>query len=216
MVVGNFWSRSAAVLPVGLKASSAACGASPVSIPIASFPLTNLVGTLHFPNMAPAPPESAQIEEARKLGKTDPLKAEAIYKEILSKKPGASEAALREYESALMGLGESYKDTRKTDDLAELVRSSTSSLSSFTKAKTAKLGIEIQSIQTGCCANKRQSANYSISFPLSQTPLTFKSLSLNHVSNGPSPNAAASCVRTSKLALSHSICKSNHTTTPSH
>ncbi|CAD6567785.1 MAG: 26S proteasome regulatory subunit rpn6 [Alectoria sarmentosa] len=89
--------------------------------------------------MAPAPTDSAKVQEAKKLGKTDPLKAEAIYKEILSKKPGASEAALREYESALMGLGESYRDTRKTDELAELVRSSTSSLSSFTKAKTAKL-----------------------------------------------------------------------------
>ena len=97
--------------------------------------------------MAPAPTDSAKIEEAKKLGKTDPLKAEAIYKEILSKKPAASEGALREYESALMGLGESYRDTRKTDELAELVRSSTSSLSSFTKAKTAKLGIELRSIQ---------------------------------------------------------------------
>ncbi|KAL9133633.1 MAG: hypothetical protein Q9175_005185 [Cornicularia normoerica] len=89
--------------------------------------------------MAPALKDSAKVEEAKKLAKTDPLKAEAIYKEILSKEPGASEAALREYESALMGLGESYRDMRKTDELAELVRSSTSSLSSFTKAKTAKL-----------------------------------------------------------------------------
>ena len=97
--------------------------------------------------MAPATTDSAKIEEAKKLAKTDPLKAEAIYKEILSKKPAASEGALREYESALMGLGESYRDTRKTDELAELVRSSTSSLSSFTKAKTAKLGIELRSIQ---------------------------------------------------------------------
>lgn len=166
--------------------------------------------------MAPAPTDSAKIEEAKKLGKTDPLKAEAIYKEILSKKPGASEAALREYESALMGLGESYKDTRKTDDLAKLVKSSTSSLSSFTKAKTAKLGIELQSIQTRCCANSRQSANYSISFPLSRIPLMSRSLSLSHVSNGPSRNAAASCVRTSKLALSHSTCKSSHIMTLSH
>ena len=94
--------------------------------------------------MAPIPTDSAKIEEAKKLRTTDPVKAEAIYKEILSKKPGASEAALREYESALMGLGESYRDTRKTDELAELVRSSTSSLSSFTKAKTAKLGIAIR------------------------------------------------------------------------
>lgn len=92
--------------------------------------------------MAPAPASSAKIEEAKKLGKTDPLKAEAIYKDILSEKPGGSEAALREYETALMGLGESYKDTRKSEDLAELVRSSTSSLGYFTKAKTAKLGIQ--------------------------------------------------------------------------
>ena len=97
--------------------------------------------------MAPALTDSAKIEEAKRLGKTDPSKAEAIYKEILSKKPAANEGALREYESALMGLGESYRDTRKTDELAELVRSSTSSLSSFTKAKTAKLGIELRSIQ---------------------------------------------------------------------
>lgn len=166
--------------------------------------------------MAPAPTDSAKIEEAKRLGKTDPLKAEAIYKEILSKKPGASEGALREYESALMGLGESYKDTRKTEELAELVRSSTSSLSSFTKAKTAKLGIEIQSIQTRCCGNTRQCANYSISFHLSRTPSTFRSPSPSHALNGPSPNAAASCVRISKLVSSHSTCKSNHTTMPSH
>ncbi|MCJ1279704.1 26S proteasome regulatory subunit rpn6 [Puttea exsequens] len=89
--------------------------------------------------MAPAPENSAKIEEARRIGKTDPVKAEAIYKEILSQKPGGGEASLREYESALMGLGESYRDTRKTNELAELVQSSTSSLSSFTKAKTAKL-----------------------------------------------------------------------------
>lgn len=91
--------------------------------------------------MAPPPSHSGKIEDARKLGKTDPLKAEAIYNEILSQKPGGSEAALREYESALMSLGESYRDTRKVNELAELVTSSTSSLSSFTKAKTAKLGI---------------------------------------------------------------------------
>lgn len=91
--------------------------------------------------MTPPSANSAKIEEAQKLGKTDPLKAEAIYKEILSQKPGGNEAALREYETALMGLGESYRDTRKSNELAELVRSSTSSLGSFTKAKTAKLGI---------------------------------------------------------------------------
>ena len=91
--------------------------------------------------MAVTSAPSSRIAEAQNIGKTDPSKAEAIYKDILSKKPGGSEAALREYESALVGLGESYRDTRKTNELAELVRSSTSSLSSFTKAKTAKLGV---------------------------------------------------------------------------
>ena len=113
---------------------------------IVYFSLNSYVRASQLPTMAPTPSDSAKIEEAKKLGKTDPLKAEAIYKEILSKKPGASEVALREYESALMGLGETYRDTRKTNELAELVKSSTSSLSSFTKAKTAKLGIEIQPI----------------------------------------------------------------------
>ena len=91
--------------------------------------------------MAPPPSISAKIEEAQKIQKENPSKAEAIYKEILSQKPGGNEAALREYESALMGLGELYRDTRKTNELADLVKSSTSSLSSFTKAKTAKLGM---------------------------------------------------------------------------
>ena len=90
--------------------------------------------------MAPPPPNSIRIEEARRIQKEDPPKAETIYREILSKKPGGNEAALREYESALMGLGESYRDTRKINELAELVKSSTSSLSTFTKAKTAKIG----------------------------------------------------------------------------
>ena len=91
--------------------------------------------------MAPAPSDSGKIEEAQKIRKSDPAKAEGIYKEILSQKPGGNEAALREYESALMGLGELYRDTRKTNELAELVKSSTSSLASFTKAKTAKIGM---------------------------------------------------------------------------
>lgn len=91
--------------------------------------------------MAVGPAPSARIVEAQKLAKTDPSKAEAIYKEILAQKPGGNEAALREYETALIGLGESYQHTQKSSELAELVKSSTSSLSSFTKAKTAKLGM---------------------------------------------------------------------------
>ncbi|KAI9755994.1 MAG: hypothetical protein M4579_004039 [Chaenotheca gracillima] len=89
--------------------------------------------------MAPAPDDAERVVEAQKLAKSDPRKAEAIYKDILSRSPGSNEASLRTYESALMSLGELYRDEKKPDDLAELVRTSRSTLSSFAKAKTAKL-----------------------------------------------------------------------------
>lgn len=91
--------------------------------------------------MAPDPTKSRRIEDAQKLAKQNAPEAEAIYKHILSEGPGTGEAALRNYESALMGLGELYRDTNKPDELAELVRTSRSTLSSFAKAKTAKLGM---------------------------------------------------------------------------
>ena len=84
---------------------------------------------------------SPKIQEAQKHSKSDPVKSESIYKEILSRKPAEKSAALQEYEAALIGLGETYKTQQKWNDLAELVKSSTSSLTSFPKAKTAKLGM---------------------------------------------------------------------------
>lgn len=98
--------------------------------------------------MAPPPVNSKRIEEAQKIAKTDPSKAETLYQDILSKGPGSGEAALREYESALMGLGELYRDTKRPNELAELVRTSRSTLSSFAKAKTAKLGTNSASRET--------------------------------------------------------------------
>jgi len=89
--------------------------------------------------MAPAPASSLRIQEAQKLSKTDPSKAEAIYQDILSKSPGSGEAALREYETALIDLGQLYRDTKRANELADLVTRSKSSLSSFAKAKTAKI-----------------------------------------------------------------------------
>lgn len=90
--------------------------------------------------MVPAPDNSKRIEEAQKLAKTDTPKAEAIYKDILTNGPGSGDAALRDYEAALMGLGEIYRDTKRANELADLVRTSRSVLSSFARAKTAKLG----------------------------------------------------------------------------
>ncbi len=90
--------------------------------------------------MVPKPDNAKRIAEAQKLAKTDVAKAEAIYKDVLTGGPDSGEAALRDYEAALMGLGEIYRDTKRPDELADLVKTSRSVLSSFAKAKTAKLG----------------------------------------------------------------------------
>ena len=91
--------------------------------------------------MAPPPTNEARIEEAKRLATTEPSKAESLYKEVLQKTPGSNEAALRNYEDALVGLGELYRDGKKADELAGLVKTSRATLSSFAKAKTAKLGM---------------------------------------------------------------------------
>jgi 26S proteasome regulatory subunit N6 len=83
---------------------------------------------------------SKRIAEAQKLAKSDPSKAEQVYKEVISTDPGSNENAIKNYESALIGLGELYRDSKRVDALAELVRQARSVLSSFAKAKTSKLG----------------------------------------------------------------------------
>ncbi|KAK3304428.1 PCI domain-containing protein [Chaetomium strumarium] len=84
--------------------------------------------------------ESERVREAQKLAKSDPRKAEQIYQGIISKPPSVtSDAAIREYESALVSLGELYRDQKNTNELVGLVTKSRTVLSSFAKAKTAKL-----------------------------------------------------------------------------
>ncbi|KAH6610172.1 hypothetical protein Trco_000192 [Trichoderma cornu-damae] len=88
--------------------------------------------------------EPAKIDQRKadaELVKADPRKAEAVFKEIISKAPVAtSDAATREYESALISLGELYRDeNRKTQELVNLVRESRTVFSSFAKAKSSKL-----------------------------------------------------------------------------
>ncbi|KAK3068229.1 26S proteasome regulatory subunit rpn6 [Teratosphaeriaceae sp. CCFEE 6253] len=80
-----------------------------------------------------------RIEEAKKLSKDEPAKAEKIYQDILSKQPGTNDRAAREFESALLGLGELYRDHKRTQDLATLIQQTREVLTSFARAKTAKL-----------------------------------------------------------------------------
>ncbi|KAL8830567.1 MAG: hypothetical protein Q9170_005685 [Blastenia crenularia] len=89
--------------------------------------------------MAVTPSGSKRTEEALKLRKSNPSRAESTLKDILSNGPGSGEAALRDYEAALMGLGELYRDEKKSQELSKLVTDSRSTLSSFAKAKTAKI-----------------------------------------------------------------------------
>ena len=53
-----------------------------------------------------------RLEDAQAVQKTDPAKAEAQYKAILSVRPETTDAALKEYELGLMALGELYRDGR--------------------------------------------------------------------------------------------------------
>ena len=85
--------------------------------------------------------DPTRIEEAKKLSKDQPAKAEPIYKDILSKPPGSNDRAVRDFESALIGLGELYRDHKRTNDLAELIQQTRDLLTSFARAKTAKLGM---------------------------------------------------------------------------
>lgn len=88
---------------------------------------------------------SQVLVEARDLVKTNPAKAEELYKQVLQHDIGKSESASRHFETALMGLGELYRDQKKPYELAELLKTSRSSFSSFAKAKSAKLGMNVSS-----------------------------------------------------------------------
>ncbi|RBQ66626.1 hypothetical protein VDGD_21659 [Verticillium dahliae] len=99
-------------------------------------------------SLAMAQGDSARVQEAQKLAKSNPREAEQAYQEILSKPPSAtSDAAIKEYEAALISLGELYRDEKNAQSLVDLVTTSRTTLSSFAKAKTAKLG-EMTSLNT--------------------------------------------------------------------
>ena len=57
--------------------------------------------------------DSERGREAQSIASSDPNKAAQIYQEIISKAPSVtSDAAIREYETALISLGELYRDQK--------------------------------------------------------------------------------------------------------
>ncbi|RKF72431.1 putative 26S proteasome regulatory subunit rpn6 [Golovinomyces cichoracearum] len=84
--------------------------------------------------------DSSQITEAKKSIKSNPRQAEAQFQKVIAQPPSVtSDSAVREYETALISLGQLYRDENKPDQLVELITKSREALSSFAKAKTAKL-----------------------------------------------------------------------------
>ncbi|KAK5168994.1 26S proteasome regulatory subunit rpn6 [Saxophila tyrrhenica] len=80
-----------------------------------------------------------RLEEAKSQAKDQPAKAEQIYKDVLSKPPGSNDKAVRDFEKALQGLGELYRDHKRPQDLQNLIQQTRDVLTSFARAKTAKL-----------------------------------------------------------------------------
>lgn len=147
--------------------------------------------------MAVSPTENAQkLEEAEKLAKTDAPKAEAIYKSILTDSSGTNPTAINNLETALVKLGELYRDQKRTDELAELIIQTRDALSSFAKAKVAKLGMSLLSYLCTYSNHLIQSDNFSTSSPQSPIQPKHKSPLQNNASSGLSRSAAASCART--------------------
>ncbi|KAF8633522.1 hypothetical protein AX17_004428 [Amanita inopinata Kibby_2008] len=83
------------------------------------------------------------LAQAESLKSTDWKKAETLYKQILteSETPRAAEQsqALRDKETALVKLGQLYRDQKNAEGLAEVITLSRAFMSSTAKAKTAKL-----------------------------------------------------------------------------
>lgn len=67
--------------------------------------------------------DSERVREAQKVASSDPKKAEQIYKDIVSKPPSLTDAAVREYETALISLGELYRDQKSVITLRLLAMS---------------------------------------------------------------------------------------------
>ncbi|KAI0782255.1 PCI-domain-containing protein [Abortiporus biennis] len=85
------------------------------------------------------------LKEAQDLAKTNPKQAEVLYKQILGQTVAEDvttqekDAALRHQESALLKLGELYRDQKNAQGVAEVINLSRAFVSSTAKAKTAKL-----------------------------------------------------------------------------
>ncbi|OBZ69303.1 putative 26S proteasome regulatory subunit rpn6 [Grifola frondosa] len=91
------------------------------------------------------PSTNELFQEAQTVHSSNPVRAEALYKEILATPNHAYATVeergreLRNQEAALVKLGELYRDQKNAKGIAEVITLSRSFVSSTAKAKTAKL-----------------------------------------------------------------------------
>jgi len=81
----------------------------------------------------------ANVDAAFEVSKSDPGKAANLLSDIFVKTEGNGEEAVKVKESALLKLGLVYRDHNKSNEMAQLLKSSRPFLSSIPKAKTAKI-----------------------------------------------------------------------------
>ncbi|KAF8490456.1 PCI-domain-containing protein [Russula emetica] len=94
--------------------------------------------------------DSELLAEAETVSAENPKRGEEIYKQILdASKSTVNPDELRDQETALVKLGELYRDQKNAKGLAEVVTLSRSFLSSSAKAKTAKLIRNLLSLFSG-------------------------------------------------------------------
>lgn len=85
------------------------------------------------------------LQDASSLRTSNPTKAEALYKQVLESASATDasssekDQSLRHQETALVSLGELYRDQKNAKGVSEVITLSRSFVSSTAKAKTAKL-----------------------------------------------------------------------------
>ncbi|KAI8919648.1 PCI domain-containing protein [Entophlyctis helioformis] len=84
-------------------------------------------------------PSVAELDAARELSKTSPAAAVDKLKTLLAAATGKTEDDIKIREGSILRLGELYRDLKQPADLANLVRSSHSLLTTVSKAKGAKI-----------------------------------------------------------------------------
>lgn len=85
------------------------------------------------------------LKQAGEYAKSDPKRAEQIYNDVLAQQQNKDASnseqaeALRHQETALVKLGELYRDQHNAEGVADVINKSRAFMSSTAKAKTAKL-----------------------------------------------------------------------------